>query len=445
MTSSPITTSSDLVERTELRPRTVVPRGAHLDEAAFASRHRLLWALLVLHLPVLAVLGQSRGVGGLLLWGQLGLVVVLAAVGRIARRQVMRASAVALGLMISADVLVHVGGGLTDLHIWFYVLLAVVSLYQTWTPFLLSVGFVAVHHAVMSLSMPTSVFSTPQAQHHPIAFALLHAFFLLTEAVFLAYGWRFTEEAERGRLLEQQGAAEQYDAQARAQGELALERTQAAQDAEARLEEQERSAGVLAERIGVVRGAGDRLCDQVATIDAVVGGLREAVDDIARAATGATTRAQEASRQAGASAQTVARLATTMTEIEQVASSISGIADQTNLLALNATIEAARAGESGRGFAVVAGEVKDLARETAQATEHIRRVVESVRGDVTSTANSLDSIRRVVAGVVDAQATIAAAVEEQSVSTTQALQAVHLASREAEQMARDLGSLVERS
>ena len=129
---------------------------------------------------------MARGVSGWLLWGQLAAIVVLLVLGQVLRTQVIRASAISLGLMVGADVLVHVTGGLTDMHVWFYALLALVALYQSWTPFILAVGFVAVHHAAMSLWMPKSVFSTHEAQHDPIAFALLHAVFLLGEATFLA-------------------------------------------------------------------------------------------------------------------------------------------------------------------------------------------------------------------------------------------------------------------
>jgi hypothetical protein len=192
-----------------------VPRTVPLDEAGFRARHRVISVVLVAHLPVLAAIGLFRGVGDVLLWGQLAAMVVLGVAGQLLSSQAARASAVSLGLMVGADVLVHVGGGLTDLHIWFYAILALVALYQNWAPFVLAVAFVAVHHAAMSLWMPHSVFSTHEAQQAPVLFAGLHAVFLLAEATFLAYGWKFTEEAERARAAEQSRAEEQLAAQLR--------------------------------------------------------------------------------------------------------------------------------------------------------------------------------------------------------------------------------------
>ena len=421
---------------------TRIPRGARLDESSFRSRHRVISAVLALHLPGLAALGLVRGVGGFLLWGQLAALLVALVLGQLLTSQVARASAVSLGLMIGADVLVHVGGGLTDLHIWFYAILALVALYQAWTPFLLAVVFVAVHHAAMSLWMPESVFSDSQAQENPILFALLHAVFLLAEATFLAYGWKFTEDADRGRRQEQRRAQERQAAQIRAQEELAGERARAAEQAASQLRDRETRAAALEAQMTELVTAGQRLEENVGTATGVMNGLRSAIAEIAAAASEATSTAHRASTHSRESAETVERLAGTMAEIDQIAGSISSIADQTNLLALNATIESARAGEAGKGFAVVAGEVKDLAAETAKATERIRRVVESVRGDVGAAGTALGSVQEIIQGVVAAQGTIAAAVEEQNAATLRAQEAIAGASLEATRMAGDLQRLV---
>jgi methyl-accepting chemotaxis protein len=420
-----------------------VPQGVRLDERSFVSRHRIISAVLALHPPALAAIGLIRGVSGWLLWGQLGAIVVLLLLGQVLRGQLARASAVSLGLMIGADVLVHVGGGLTDLHIWFYAVLALVALYQAWVPFLLAVAFVAVHHGAMSLWMPESVFSTEQAHAHPLLFALLHAVFLLAEATFLAYGWKFTEDADRARRTEQRRAEAQALAQADAQAQLATERSRAAEEAASTLAAREQRAAVLETQLAELVDAGRRLDDNVGTATTVMVGLRSAIADIAAAAGSASATAHEASEGSRTSAETVDRLAATMAEIDQIAGSISTIADQTNLLALNATIEAARAGDAGKGFAVVAGEVKDQAGETAKATERIRRVVDTVRGDVDSAGTALGKVQEIIAGVVEAQATIATAVEEQNAATAQAQEAIVGASREATRMAADLQRVVD--
>ena len=98
---------------------------------------------------------------------------------------------------------------------------------------------------------------------------------------------------------------------------------------------------------------------------------------------------------------------------------INGIAEQTNLLALNATIEAARAGEAGKGFAVVASEVKELAQETARATEDISRRVEAIQADTAGAVEAIGQISAVIGEINDFQATIAAAVEEQTATSNE--------------------------
>ncbi|RKS77635.1 methyl-accepting chemotaxis protein [Motilibacter peucedani] len=406
-----------------------------LSDEVFGARHRVLMVVLLAQVPVLAVIGLASSSGGVMLWAQLPVVLLLAACAQWTSSQAGRAATLSLGLMVCADVLVHVTGGLTDAHLWFYVMLVLVSLYQMWTPFVLAILFVAVHHLSMSLADPASVFSDPRAQRHPVGFALLHAFFLLAEGVGLAYGWRFAEAAEAERAAQAAAAAQERHER---DGELAAERARAAEEAAERLAAREARSGELARRLDVLDGAGARLSEDVASASAVMHELRVAGQQIASTADAAARHAQQADERSDGSAATIARLSSTMAQIEQTATSIATIAEQTNMLALNATIEAARAGESGRGFAVVADEVKQLAQATSRATEQIRQVVDTVRADVDEAGRAIGGIREVIRDVVAFQETIAAAVEQQSAATESASAAISSASTEAARVAEDL-------
>jgi methyl-accepting chemotaxis protein len=115
----------------------------------------------------------------------------------------------------------------------------------------------------------------------------------------------------------------------------------------------------------------------------------------------------------------VSKLGVSSQEIGNVVKVITSIAEQTNLLALNATIEAARAGEAGKGFAVVANEVKELAQETARATEDIARRVETIQADTSGAVEAIGQISAIITSINDYQLTIASAVEEQTATTNE--------------------------
>jgi methyl-accepting chemotaxis protein len=143
------------------------------------------------------------------------------------------------------------------------------------------------------------------------------------------------------------------------------------------------------------------------------------IKEIAKNATESAKVATAAVKVAETTTATVAKLGESSIEIGQVIKVITSIAQQTNLLALNATIEAARAGEAGKGFAVVANEVKELAKETAKATEDISRKIEAIQCDTKAAVDAIASISGIINQVNDISNTIATAVEEQNATTNE--------------------------
>jgi methyl-accepting chemotaxis protein len=137
---------------------------------------------------------------------------------------------------------------------------------------------------------------------------------------------------------------------------------------------------------------------------------------------------ERAVAKAASASQRVDTLGVAAREIGKVTETITAISSQTNLLALNATIEAARAGEAGRGFAVVANEIKELANQTAAATEEIRKRIEGIQSSTTSTVEEIAQVMAVIEEVRDFVSTIAAAVGEQSLATREIAENVGQAS-----------------
>jgi methyl-accepting chemotaxis protein len=169
----------------------------------------------------------------------------------------------------------------------------------------------------------------------------------------------------------------------------------------------------------VVAAASEQVSKNVATVATSAEEMSASAKEIAKNATEAAKVATEAVKVAFDTNKTVAKLGDSSIEIGKVIKVITSIAQQTNLLALNATIEAARAGEAGKGFAVVANEVKELAKQTAAATEDISGKIEAIQTDTKAAVTAIDQIGKIINQISDIQNTIASAVEEQTATTNE--------------------------
>jgi methyl-accepting chemotaxis protein len=171
--------------------------------------------------------------------------------------------------------------------------------------------------------------------------------------------------------------------------------------------------------------------------------MSASIKEIAKNANESAKVSTSAVRTAEATNATVAKLGESSAEIGQVIKVITSIAQQTNLLALNATIEAARAGEAGKGFAVVANEVKELAKETAKATEDIGRKIEAIQGDTKGAVAAIGEITTVINQLNDISNTIASAVEEQTATTNEITRNVQEGAKGASQVADNIVSVAQ--
>jgi methyl-accepting chemotaxis protein len=201
------------------------------------------------------------------------------------------------------------------------------------------------------------------------------------------------------------------------------------------------NAEETATQANVVSAASEEVSKNVTVVATGSEQMQASIREISKSANESAKVAKAAVGVAESTNHTIAKLGESSVEIGKVIKVITSIAQQTNLLALNATIEAARAGEAGKGFAVVANEVKELAKETAKATEEIGQKIDAIQTDTKGAVQAIGEISAIINQINDISNNIASAVEEQTVTTNEIARNVSEAAKGTEEIAKNIGGV----
>ncbi|MFP5224195.1 MAG: hypothetical protein ACLGH3_01350 [Actinomycetota bacterium] len=176
------------------RLRAAVPRGRDLPPEVFRNRHLVVVWILAAHIPAVAVLGITRGYGVVHTVAETSIIAVLAIAAANAKAsRAMRGTLAALGLVTCSAVLVHLSGGLIEMHFHFFVVLGLMTLYQDWAPYGVAFGYVVVHHGVMGALDPAAVYNHEAALNQPWVWALIHGGFVAAACIVQLFSWKVNE------------------------------------------------------------------------------------------------------------------------------------------------------------------------------------------------------------------------------------------------------------
>jgi methyl-accepting chemotaxis protein len=228
---------------------------------------------------------------------------------------------------------------------------------------------------------------------------------------------RLQAEAEENRLKRKQEMQILATSFEEAVGSVVHGLASAATEMNALAEQMASAVSETNNRSSAVAAASEQASANIQTVASATEELSSSVQEIARQVQTSTSSTQQAVSEVEKTNTQVEGLATNAEQIGEIVKIIADIANQTNLLALNATIEAARAGEAGKGFAVVASEVKNLATQTAKATEEISNQIQSIQGSTLGAVQAIRNIGQTIGKVNEIATTIASAVEQQGSAT----------------------------
>jgi len=259
---------------------------------------------------------------------------------------------------------------------------------------------------------------------------------VITQKLKLERDVKENAEREKQKAEEMAKVLDQVNASATTLGSSAEELTAVSTQMAANAEETSAQANV-------VSAASEQVSKNVQTVATGVEEMNSSIREIAKNATESARVAGQAVTAADIANKTISKLGESSSEIGKVIKVITSIAEQTNLLALNATIEAARAGEAGKGFAVVANEVKELAKETAKATEDIGIKIEAIQADTRGAVDSIQQIGKVIAQINDISNTIASAVEEQTATANEMSRNVGEAAKGTAEIAQNITAVAQ--